>query len=142
MCKISDRLKLCTCKTEDVELLKNYWILYKYKKSNVFLMGEPMLPQYYEIGKETNEYNYNKLEELLNTRNCFDIDIEINNKDILELNFTYSFSSEKIQQIHLVYEFVYKNNKWRANEYDPFDTNKLEKSNGKIVNVFNKNNDI
>lgn len=141
MCKVSDKLKLCTCKTEDIERLKNYWILYKYHKSDIIMMGEPMLPQYYEIGKETNEYNYNKLEELLNAGNCFDIDLEINNKDILELNFTYSSASDKTKRIHLVYEFVYKKNKWTANEYDPFDTNKLEKNKGKVVNVFNKSND-
>ena len=55
MCKISDKLKLCTCKTENIEQLKNYWILYKYHKSDIIMMGLPMLPQEYQIGKENNE---------------------------------------------------------------------------------------
>ncbi|MBS1744529.1 MAG: hypothetical protein JST21_00010 [Bacteroidetes bacterium] len=140
MCKVSDKLKLCTCKTKNIEQLKHYWILYKYQKSNIILVGEPILPQEYEIGKETNEYNYNKLEDLLNGENCFDIDIEINNKDILILKFTCSQTPDKTKQIDLVYEFVYKNYKWTANEYDPFDTNRLEKYKGKVVTSLNKNN--
>lgn len=99
-------------------------------------MGEPMLPQEYQIGKESDRYNYKKLETMLNTENCFDIALTINNYDILELNFSYNRNTEANETIHLVYEFIYRNNKWKPNVYDPFNTNKLKKNNGKIVNPF------
>lgn len=137
MCKISDKLKLCTCKTENVRRRKHYWILYRYQKSEVVSMGIPMLPQEFQIGKENDKYIHNKLEEMLNKGNCFDIDLFINNKDILELNFTHNPNSDKTG-IHLVYEFVYKKNKWIANVHNPFNTDKLEKHRGKISNPFAK----
>ncbi|SDE25101.1 hypothetical protein [Niabella drilacis] len=138
MCTVSDKLKLCTCKTENVEQLKHSWILYKYHKSEVILMGEPMLPQEYEIGKENEEYNKKKLETLLNERNCFDVDLTINNKDILELNFSCTSKANPDRTIHLVYEFIYKKDKWTVSEYDPFNTDKLQKQQGKIKTSFTK----
>jgi hypothetical protein len=29
MCKVSNKFKLCTCKTDDVEKLCHYWIFYR-----------------------------------------------------------------------------------------------------------------
>ncbi|MBS1756728.1 MAG: hypothetical protein JSU03_05575 [Bacteroidetes bacterium] len=136
MCIVSDKLKLCTCKTENVEQFKHYWILYKYQKSGIDLVGIPMLPQEWEIGKETDEYNYRRLEKMLNAESCFDIDIELRNKDILEMHFSCNKNSDSKYPIHLVYEFAYKNKKWRTNAHDPFDTDRLEKHKGKIVNPF------
>ena len=138
MCTVSDKLKLCACKTENVERLKHYWILYKYQKSEVIMMGEPMLPQEWEIGKENNKYNKTKLETLLNERNCFDVDLRINNKDILELNFSYTSKTNPEITTHLVYEFIYKKNKWTVSEYCPFNTDKSQKQQGKIKNPFSK----
>lgn len=136
MCTVSDKLKLCTCKIENVEQLKHYWILYKYQKSEIVLMGEPMLPQEYEISTDNDEYNKAKLEILLNERNCFDIDLTLSNKDILELNFTYASKSQPENTIHLVYEFVYKKNKWIVQNFNPFNADKLQKDQGKIKNPF------
>ena len=138
MCTISDKLKLCTCKTENVTHLKHYWILYKYQKSEIIMMGEPMLPQEWKIGEENNEYNKTKLATLLNESNCFDVDLSINHKDILELNFTCTSKTNPQSTTHLVYEFIYKNGKWIANEYNPFNTDKLQKQQGKIKSPFTK----
>lgn len=138
MCKVSDKLKLCTCKTQHVEQLKHYWILYRYQKSEIILMGEPMLPQEYEIGKEDDVYNYKKLEEMLNEENCFDVGLPVSNKDILELNFSCIINSNTKEERRLVYEFIYKEDRWTANEFDPFDTNRIEKHKGEITNPFIK----
>lgn len=138
MCTVSDKLKLCTCKTENIKKLKHYWILYKYQKSEIIMMGEPMLPQEWEIGKENDKYNKMKLETLLNERNCFDLELSINNKDILELNFSYTSKTNPKDTTHLVYEFIYKRDKWTVNEYNPFNTDKLQKQQGKIKNPFTK----
>lgn len=138
MCTVSDKLQLCTCNVENIDQLKHYWILYKYQKSEIFLMGEPMLPQEYIIGENNDAYNKKKLETLLNERNCFDIELPINNKDILELNFTYTSKTDPENTVHLVYEFVYKKNKWKVHEFGPFDTDKLQKHRGKIKNPFDE----
>ncbi len=137
MCTVSDKLKLCTCKTENVEQLRHYWILYKYQKSEILLVGTPMLPQEYEIGEENDQYNKTKLEQLLNERNCFDVDLAIRNRDILELNFSFTPKTNS-ERTHLVYEFIYKKGKWTINEYDPFNTDKLQKQQGKIKSPFAK----
>lgn len=99
-------------------------------------MGEPMLPQAYEIGNKNDEYNKAKLEILLNEGNCFDIDLALSNNDILELNFTYASKANPANTIHLVYEFIYKKNKWILHEFDPFYKYKLRKHQGKINNPF------
>ena len=137
MCKVSDKLKLCTCKIKNVYQLKHYWILYKYQKSNEHLVGESVLPQQFKIGIENDEYNANQLATLLNDGNCFDIDLTINHKDILELNFTCDLHTATKESLHLVYEFVYKKRKWIINDPDPFNTDKLHKNQGKIFNPFN-----
>ncbi|MCO6462547.1 MAG: hypothetical protein J5I52_00220 [Saprospiraceae bacterium] len=118
--------------------MKHYWILYKYQQSEIISMGIPMLPQEWEIGKENDKYNKMKLEALLNEGNCFDVDLSINNKDILELHFCYTSKTNPKTTTYLVYEFIYKKNKWIVNEYDPFNTDKLQKQQGKIKNPFTK----
>lgn len=47
MCKVSDKIKLCSCTTdvEDVYELDNYLIFYRFKKElNIEILGEFMLP--------------------------------------------------------------------------------------------------
>lgn len=134
MCTISDKLKLCTCKTDDIEKLEHYWVLYKYEKSDIIKMGLPVMPQEFEIGESVNENNYNKIEEMLNAGYCFDMELPLSNKDILELIFTCRNKNDRT--ICLVYEFVYRKNKWVKREHDPFDTDKAEKQAGKIINPF------
>lgn len=136
MCTVSDQLKLCTCKTEDIEQLKQYWILYKHQKSKMVMIGEPLLPQGSEISEENDEYNKATLSKLLNERNCFDINLTIHNGDILELNFSCPSKTQPEQTVHLTYEFVYKKSKWITHESDPFNTNKVQKHQGKIKNAF------
>jgi len=138
MCKVSGKLKLCTCKTQNVESLKHYWVLHKFHKSEFEIMGLPVLPQGFEIGHETDRNNGDSLQAMLNEGNCFDVELQIDNKDILELHLSCTLKSDNKNEVHLVYEFEYKKGKWRKTSFDPFNTDKLQKDQGKIVNPFVK----
>lgn len=137
MCKISDHLKLCTCKKKDVENLQHYWILYKYQKREIFLVGETIPPQKFDIGIENDAYNFIRLAAMLNEGNCFDIDLTPGFRDILQFNFTYHSNPEAgNKKKSLVYEFIYKKNKWMPNNYNSFNSNKMQKNQGKIIHPF------
>lgn len=136
MCKISGSLKLCTCSKNDVRELHNYWVLYKYQQSDIFLMGETMPLQELEIGKQMELENSIKLELMLNKGNCFDKEISPDNKDLLQLHFTCVPDLKKKQNLHLVYEFIYRKSKWMSHKYDPFNQEKIQKDQGKISNPF------
>ena len=141
MCKISNSLKLCTCKTDAIEQSNNYWLLYKYSKSDLIIVGEPILPQWFDIGKENDQYNHKKIETMLNTGNCFDINLQIEDNDILELHFNYRQYTNGTTS-HLIYEFVYKKDRWLINEFNPFDTNRTLKNKGIISHSFTEQNKL
>ena len=76
MCKVSDKIKLCSCTTdiEDVYELDNYWIFYRFKKElNIEVVGEYMLPIF--VVQQDHAYNMEHLPRLLNDGNVFDIDL-------------------------------------------------------------------
>ena len=138
MCKVSDKLKLCTCKTTNVEDLKHYWILYKYADIGVCTMGDYIMPE--PIAEKEDRYNINTLQALLNEGNCFDFEIELEENDRLEFHFSCVQNSigmiPAAKVDYLTYTFSYKSSKWTIEEFDPFHNNLDEKLNGKIVKPF------
>ena len=86
MCKISTQLKLCTCKTKQAETLKHYWILYRPHFSGMEILGSINAPA--DIIMETNLYNEETFNTLLNAGNCFDVDMKVGEKDVLQLYFS------------------------------------------------------
>jgi hypothetical protein len=44
MCKISDQIKLCSCEIEQLEELKNYWVLRRPYESDEAIIGMIMVP--------------------------------------------------------------------------------------------------
>ena len=138
MCNVSKNLKLCTCSIVDIEKLDNFWILYNYKKSQIIMIGEPMLLQEFEIEEGVDKSNFETLAKMLNADNCFDVELEIKNKAILEINFGCKIKNREKKKVNLVYEFIFKNGKWIANGYDPFNANKLQIQQDKILNPFQK----
>ena len=102
-------------------------------------MGEAILPA--NIGVQAEGYNITALRKLLNDGNCFDIEIQHQENDILELHFTYKAkSNERIQMPYsvgyLAYAFVHKNGKWKKTSYDPFGANLNSVQSGKISEPF------
>lgn len=135
MCKISDKLKLCTCSTENVYELKHYWELSKFQKSDVKVVGTLMPPQDLVIGEEIDRHNHEKLEKMLNDGNCFDVDLKLNHGDFLEIHLTCEY--DKNEKVHLVYEFVY-NGKWKLKKHYPFDNDRVMKQGGKVLRPFSR----
>jgi len=139
MCKVSDKLKLCTCKTTNVEDLKHYWILYKYADIGVYRMGDYIMPE--PIAEKEDRYNINTLQALLNEGNCFDFEIELEENDRLEFHFSCTQNSNSMipaaKGYYFTYTFSYKSGKWtEEEEFDPFHNNLDEKLFGKIVKPF------
>src|SRR5436190_20218096 len=93
MCKVSDKLKLCTCKTKDVERLKHYWILKRHNGQENCIVGETLLPA--NIGEEADKINEQSILKMLNEGNCFDIKLQHKENDILELHFTFYADPKK-----------------------------------------------
>ena len=139
MCKISNKIKLCSCKTENVESLKHYWVLQRPENKGEFILGEILPPA--DIGEETEKFNISALRKQLNDGNCFDIDLLHQENDILALHFTCNPASNNAELTsysgnYLVYAFAFKKGKWRKTSYDHFLNNLSEIQAGKILNPF------
>lgn len=114
MCKISNKLKLCTCKTKNVYTLKNFWVLHRLVKGkNEMVLGEIMLPYYNPLVDV--KLNEKTLLSLLNEGNVFDFDIELKDKDLLHV--ALKFEGDDWQ--HNDYGFEFKKGKWKNVDYDP-----------------------
>lgn len=141
MCKVSDKLKLCTCKTKNVERLKHYWILKRHNGQNNCIVGEAILPA--NIGEQANKINEKALLKMLNQGNCFDITLQHQENDILELHFTFYADPEKYFMLpcngnYLAYAFKFKKDSWKKTYFDPFSENLEDIQKGKIVKPFAK----
>lgn len=141
MCTISDKLKLCTCKTERVEKLKHYWILKRPAEKAHSLIGEMIFPA--NIGEEAHQLNQKIILTQLNNGNCFDIALQHQDGDTLELHFTVK--AEKSNYINLPcngnyldYTFKFRKGKWKKDEYNPFGQAFNEVQKGKIIKPFSK----
>lgn len=139
MCEVSDQLKLCSCKTKNVEYLKHYWVLKRHNGENNCLVGEAILPA--NIGEDADKVNIRTIGKMLNCGNCFDIELQHQENDILELHFTFHADPAKYLMLpchgdYLAYAFVCKNNKWKKTYFDPFGANLEDIQKGKIVRPF------
>lgn len=133
MCKVSDKLKLCSCKTEDVQTLKHYWVLKRPFKTEDYLLGSIVPPA--DIGEELEKYNIITLQKILNEGNSFDVELQHEEKDILELHFTVK-SNDSSWGNYLVYAFVFRKGKWKPTEYDHFGNGLSEVRGGKVLKPF------
>lgn len=118
MCKVSDKIKFCTCANGDVEKLKHYWILYRFtKEEKAICIGSPLMPTY------MNDFlfaeNEAALLNRLNEPNAFDIPIKFKSKDQLEI----VINNSKIRDFYgtFTFSFQFKKNKWVVIESDSFE---------------------
>ena len=131
MCKISEKLQLCSCET-GIDNLKHYWVLYRFVNDKMeVVLGEPVMPAF--IDPTLDVLNRDLLLKLLNDGNVFDDPLYPVNKDRLQLSFEIG------ERGRVNYGFVYKKKKWQAIKYDYFDwcSDYDEIKNGKIKNPFN-----
>ena len=116
MCKVSDKIKLCTCGVNSVDQLKHYWILHRYNKlKNNIIIGEFMLP--YMLDEKMLIYNKAMLLNRLSEADAFDLELSPKSKDRLQLTFTCPDTNE--QQI--TYGYSFKKGKWVEEDFDPLE---------------------
>ena len=130
MCTVSNKLQLCTCKT-NAQGDKHFWVLYRYVKGkNEMIVGLPVMPV--SIAPAINKINLTTLLQLLNEGNVFDEPLFPVNKDRVLLSFSMPDGDT------LKYGFVYSKNKWVAKAYDFFSWFEQhdEIKEGKIKNAF------
>lgn len=139
MCLISSNLKLCTCKTKNVQQLKNYWVLQRPTDETISVIGEMILPV--DIGEQADKLNQKTILKQLNNANCFDVEMLHQENDILTLTFSYTPPEELNNQLpfngdYLSYSFQFKKGKWKPSTYSHFDEPYPNIQQGKIVNPF------
>ena len=130
MCQISSHLKLCTCSKNKIFSSNSYWILYRWKKSDEVIVGEPIFPDNNFIDPADELSNQEKLITILNQDNCFDFELQLEDKDSLEINI--QCPRENGRSINLIYAFVFIDGVWKSMTYDPFDMERQEKKYGVI----------
>ena len=130
MCKISSHLKLCTCNKRKISSSDSYWVLYRWKKSDVLIVGDPLIPDNDFINPDDELSNQKKILSVLNSEKCFDFDIQLKNKDSLEINI--NCLDKDARSVNLIYAFVFLDGIWKSMAYDPFDMERQQKKYGVI----------
>ncbi len=134
MCRVSDKIKLCTC-NEPESLPENYWIFFRYSESrDYFVIGETVLP--FSISPDDQAFNEQLLLELINEGNVFDTELNPKSKDRLLLSFRFNDQIDSGDVSYNVdYGFEYLNGKWQHLLYDPLEWSwkHEEESLGKIL---------
>ena len=110
MCQISSHLKLCTCSKNKIFSPNSYWILYRWKKSDEVIVGEPIFPDNNFIDPADELSNQEKLITILNQDNCFDFELQLEDKDSLEINIQCPRENGRsINFMHLFFLMVFGN---------------------------------
>ena len=130
MCKISSHLKLCTCNKRKISSSDSYWVLYRWKKSDVLIVGDPLIPDNDFISPDDELSNQKKILSVLNSEKSFDFDIQLKNKDSLEINI--NCLDKDARSVNLIYAFVFINGHWQPSTYDPFESERQKKRSGCI----------
>lgn len=136
MCLVSDKIKFCTCATYDVEKLKHYWKLYRYNTDkNNFIIGITVLPDllidiHYDI-------NHSTILARLNESDAFDIPLQFNAKDVLEVVIN---NLDKNDFRAATYYFKFKKGKWKQSFSNYFEISNYydEEQSGKIKSALKR----
>lgn len=86
MCIASDKIKLCTCVTGTIQEMDNYWLLYRHKDADIFIVGDPVIPYGFYIGEDYRDIQ-TKLARRLNESDVFDKPMIFSDCDRLEIVF-------------------------------------------------------
>jgi hypothetical protein len=137
MCKVSDKIKFCTCGSDakNVRKLDNYWILYRYNNNDVKIIDEIWDGIVLIKILQNDELNKNTILNRLKELDAFDVSIKFEDSDMLEVHLNHLQPSKK-----LVYTFNYYDKEWHFNSNESISETKLYKrlKSGKIENAINK----
>ena len=142
MCNFEKEFRLCTCKDKEIKHRKNttnkkedteilVWTLYTYKgKLDSCIVGMTALPSN-TIDKQKLPLDY--VIHQLNEKNCFDF-------DYLPIEGDYLIIETQAIWNGRIMPFIYRQNKWVFDSYNPF-TEKLEVINdGKLIFLDDRQN--
>ncbi len=116
MCKVSDKIKFCTCVSGSYEDLPHYWLLYRFnKQKDLAYIGMPMFP--YDYIQPNFQLNKQTLAVRLNEPDAFDKTIAFKAKDQLKIVINNLLDETK----RMVFSFRYIKGKWVDQDYDTFD---------------------
>ena len=117
MCKVSDKIKFCTCVDEDTDIYscKHYWILHRFKKDKdlTLIMGMPELPSFHP----DFECNQDTLLKALNSPDAFDKKIDFKRWDRLEV-VLFAQATKLGAPLH--FNFRYDSKVWQHIEEDRY----------------------
>ena len=128
MCKISKKLKLCTCNNSE-ELGSETWSYYRLEEGkNLYLVGEIKWLRAMDPQKKRTQKSI--ICRMLNKSNCFDIEMQHKEGDILEIIF-------KVDDENMaIHRFLFSYNKWKTCHIDSFEISRQRNliKQGNIVN--------
>ena len=112
MCKPTNELKLCTCKFGK-SLPGNYWILHRFAPKELQMMGDPICN--YDLNLTEAAAIGAFIFASINNADCFDKDLSIKNKDVLEIHIFHNDAN------YLYYYKFLKGNWIEAEQFNFFD---------------------
>jgi|688.fasta_scaffold106862_2 hypothetical protein len=117
MCLVSEKIKFCTCLTDSVDKLNNYWILHRFNANKEdFVLGITIMPSEYTDAHFLE--NTQTLVNRLNAPDAFDMPMTFNEKDQFELVIN-NHAKEEGQR--LTYCFRHTKGAWIKEPYDVFE---------------------
>ena len=115
MCSVSENIVLCTCKVENAQELKHFWVLYRmHNGEKQMMIGQPI--GFDEHLQDKDPHNPVILCNKLNEGNLFDAPMIVEEGDRLLISFLFKGNTE-----HINYGFEYKKEKWRVIDFEYFD---------------------
>lgn len=119
MCKLDERLKLCTCDVPSVSALEHYWVLYRFdEEKNHMVIGRVRLPD--KLDAEVEAYNRRLLLARLQEEDAFDVDLHPKEGDRLAITFQCSevdASGRRVKKT-ITYGYARTGGRWVEEPYD------------------------
>ncbi len=113
MCKLSDKLKLCTCDASVADLV-SYWVFYRFiEGKNHMVIGRVMIRD--PLDPEVEAHNRSLLLARLNESDAFDVDLEPRDGDRLQLTFRLSPTDARKT---IIYGYAHAAGRWVEEPYD------------------------
>ncbi len=97
-----------------------------------------------DIGDEADKLNQAIILRQLNADSIFDVEMQHQENDILELHFAFKADPERFRSLlpchgdYLVYAFKFKKGRWEKINYDPYQIGFDKVQKGKILKPFRK----
>lgn len=106
MCKVSDKIKFCTCSPDEIHGAKHTWSFHRYVGETGIQKLGIMIPPL-RLDNETDMYNREALLKRVNEPDAFDVELNPREGDFLNLYF-----SDEVREGTFEYGFLFKNNSW------------------------------